>query len=134
MNGEEGVIGGGGGVAMEELDVIVRERGEEKGRRKEKKKEKKLHKGGCRAMARPPPRCQGWWLSHPLVPTATPWCRCSHPQFFCLFSLFSFSFSFFEFFLKKIKNLIMIDDVTTYARCQIFIRPHGLPLIQLTIN
>ena len=41
LNGEAGVIGGGG-VAREELNVIVRERGEErreeKGRRKEKKK------------------------------------------------------------------------------------------------
>jgi hypothetical protein len=41
VNGEEGVIGGGG-VAGEELSVIVRERGEEKGRRKEKKKKGKV--------------------------------------------------------------------------------------------
>jgi hypothetical protein len=80
VNGEEGVIGGGG-VAGEELSVIVRERGEEKGRRKEKKK-KKLQRGGCRAVARPPPRCQGWWPSHPFG------------ALFCLF----FSFLFLNFF------------------------------------
>jgi hypothetical protein len=94
VNGEEGVIGGGG-VVGEELSVIVRERGEErreeKGRNKGKKKKKKLQREGCRAVARPPPRCQGWWPSHPLVPKGV--------------AFLSFFF-FFLLFLKKIKNLI----------------------------
>jgi hypothetical protein len=75
VNGEEGVIGGGG-VAGEELSVIVRERGEERREEKGRKEKKKkiVAEGGCRAVARLPPRCQGWWPSHPLVP--------SHPFFF----------------------------------------------------
>jgi hypothetical protein len=86
VNGEEGVIGGGG-VAGEELSMIMRERGEE--RREEKgtikEQKKKLQRGGCRAVARPPPRCQGWWPSHPLVPKGP-------PPICCPFRLFFFHF------------------------------------------
>jgi hypothetical protein len=61
VNGEEGVIGGGG-VAGEELSVIVRERGEErrheKGRRKKKEKEKEKRRScrgrlSCNSQATP---------------------------------------------------------------------------------
>jgi hypothetical protein len=99
VNGEEGVIGGGG-IAGEELSVIVRERGEErreekgrKERKEEKEEKKKLQRRGCRAVARPPPRCQGWWPSHPFVPKGV--------AFFFFFFLVFFFFSFLNIFLKN---------------------------------
>ena len=81
VNGEEGVIGGGG-VAGEELSVIVRLRGEErreeKGRRKEKKKNRKYIyikscRGGLSCSGQATPKVQRVVAEPPLgVEGATP--------------------------------------------------------------
>jgi hypothetical protein len=62
-------------------------------------------------------------------------CQGATPKFLVFFFFLSFLYFF------KIKNIIrwsshqvIIDDVAIYARCQIFIRPHGLLLSQLTVN
>jgi hypothetical protein len=50
-----------------------------------------------------------------------------------------FYFLFLNIFVKKIKKIklnshIIIDKVTTYVKCQIFIHPHKLSLNQITVN
>ena len=107
----------GGTQCDREGDRRRKERRKRKKKKKRKKnKKKKVAEGGL--------SCSGQATPKVSRVVAEP------PPIFCLFSLF-FSFSFFEIFFLKIKNLIRIDDVATYARCQIFIRPHKLPLNQL---
>jgi hypothetical protein len=54
------------------------------------------------------------------------------PPLFLSFFFFLLKIYFIDFFFLKIKDLS--DDVATYVKYQIFIRPHISSLSQLTVN